>query len=382
MKQAVRVLVMEAVLCMLTLGAVVAQKIDEERMERDIEIAENVLSTLIKQKFEKRSFFPIDVEGKYLAGFGVTFRVPGDFNSSWFVLTEDIKGAVVVGEQSTYNYTFKSSDDRDGGEVGVRTRSMKSAGRDSLAVLYNQKVIEAGKEFLADYGDLISQLTPEERIMITNRGDNQRFYYGVKSPKRTLLSLEASKGDMAQVRQGKMTRDQFIGKIKVVNTTSVEEMDPDLELLSSIFNRLYREDLSKTYYTNEGVYYERLKDFGAIYYMNVVSSEEMDYKKWRMPTQDIDNLDQAARDKKVTELYPAFEKDLKENMLEYGRTLRSLKDNEGLVFNVKLTKCLGCGIPSTIELTVKNEVLKQYSTGQLTKEGALAKVAVKKGPAQ
>jgi hypothetical protein len=170
--------------------------------------------------------------------------------------------------------------------------------------------------------------------------------------------------------------------VKVVNTTSAEETDPDLELLSSIFSRLYRVDLSKTYYTNENVYFERLKDFGAIFYMTVYSSEETDYKKWRMPTQNTDNMDQAARDKKVTELYPLFEKDIKENLLEYGRTVRSLKDNESITVNIRLTKCKDCGIPSTLELAVKNDVIKQFNTGQLSKEAALAKISVKKGPAQ
>lgn len=381
MKMGVRMLLWGAVFCLVG-GKAVAQKIDEERMERDIEVAENVLSTLIKQKFESRSFFPFDVEGKYMEGYGVTFRVPSDFNSSWFVLTEDIKGAVVVGDRSTYEYTFRSEDDDKNRGPGVPVKSRRGLNRDSLAGIYNQKLIDAGKEFLADYGDLIGQLAPDERVMITNRGDNQRYYYGTKSPRRTLLSLEATKGDMTQVRQGKMTREQLMGKIKVVNTTSVEEMDPDLELLSSIFNRLYREDLSKTYYTNEGIYYERLKDFGAIYYMTVYSSIEDGDRTWRMPTQNLDNMEKAARDKKVTELYPAFEKDVKENLLEYGRTLRSLKDTELLVFNVRLTKCVGCGIPSTVELTIKGDVLKQYNTGGVAKDAALSKITVKKGPAQ
>jgi hypothetical protein len=355
-----------------------AQKIDEDRMQRDIEVAENVLSMLIKQKFEKRSFFPFEVEGKYMAGYGVTFRVPGDFNSNIFVLTENIQGAVAVGGE-TYSYTYREGGDEERSPKRVRT----TTNRDSLATAYNQRIIDASKEFLADYGDMISQLAPEEKIMITNRGENQRWsYVGVKSPRRTLLSVEAIRSDMQQVRQGKLSRDQFMSRVKVVNTTTTEEKDPDLELLSSIFGRLYREDLSKTYYTNEGVYFERLKDFGAIFYMNVYSSTEEDYQRYRMPTLRLDNIDKATRDKKVTELYPQFENELKEHLLEYGRTLKSLKDNETLALNVRITQCKQCGIPSTLELTVKADVLKQFGSGALSREAALGKVGVKKGPAQ
>ncbi len=202
-----------------------------------------------------------------------------------------------------------------------------------MRVAYNQKIIDASKIFLADYGDLISQLGSEERITITNRGDgNQRFWYGfdAKVPKRTMLSIEANKGEITQFKQGKLTRDQLMAKIKIVNTETIDELNPDLELLSSIFDRLYRPDLSKTYYMEGGIYYERLKDFGVIYYMRTVSSSRDDFNRHNIPTLKIEDVDQATRDKKVKELYPAFEKEVKENILEYGRTLKSLKDEEVL----------------------------------------------------
>src|ERR1700754_732404 len=94
--------------------------------------------------------------------------------------------------------------------------------------------------------------------------DNTEFWvYGQKA-KRSLLSVEATKADLTSFRQGKITRDQLMAKIKVINTVSSEKSEPDMELLSSIFNRLYQADLSKTYYVQGNPYYERLTDFGAI----------------------------------------------------------------------------------------------------------------------
>ena len=197
-----------------------------------------------------------------------------------------------------------------------------------------------------------------------------------------MLLIETTKGDVTQFKQGKLTRDQLLSKMKVVNTETVDELNPDLELLSSIFNRLYRPDLSKTYYSEGNIYYERLKDFGVIYYMTVVSSSRDGYGRFSIPTLKMDDVDQETRDKKVKELYPAFEKEVKENVLEYGRTLRSLKEEESLIFNVRVTQCVKCGIPSSLELTVKNSVLSEYNSGKLTKEAALTKIAVKKGPNQ
>src|SRR5258708_39978090 len=78
-------------------------KIDEQRMERDIEIAENVLSTLVKQQFGKRNFFPYEVDGNYTPGYGVTFRLPMDLGGPMiYMLSDEPKVRMDVGENMTY----------------------------------------------------------------------------------------------------------------------------------------------------------------------------------------------------------------------------------------------------------------------------------------
>lgn len=433
---------MKRVINFLVSGAVVlgtqiatAQSADETRMKRDVEIAENVLSTLIKQEFSKRDFFPIEVRGSYRAGYGVTFTVPTDMLVPMVWGSDDRNIMVLDGTPGVYSYSFSTAPEAEelavlerevtekekdkaekemakadkemksakkemekaekservarteseykrGAAAGVRvTRSSRSGNRDSLLAVSNAKIIQAAKNFIADYGDMLSQLKADEKIVITNQGDNQRWFYG-QTTKRSILAVEASKGDLTQLRQGKITRDQLIAKIKVTNTESSGKMEPDLELLTSIFNRLYRSDLSSNFFVNGNAYYERLTDYGAIVYMQVYSSNQVEGGKWDMPTVDLRDVDQATRDKKVKELYPGFESELKENILEYGRTLKSLKDNEQLVFNVTLTKCKGCGIPSDIEVSVQNSVLKDYSSGKLEKNSALGKMTVKKGASQ
>jgi hypothetical protein len=96
----------------------------------------------------------------------------------------------------------------------------------------------------------------------------------------------------------------------------------------------------------------------------------------------LENVNQEERDKKVKELYPAFEKNICEDVLEYGKTLKSLNNEEVLVFDIKITKCKNCGIPSTLEISVKNSVLKDYSAGKLGMDVALTKLSIKKGALQ
>jgi hypothetical protein len=388
----------------MVLVAVAGQSQDKnERITRDIEVAENVLGTLIRQELERKSnFWLTEVKGSYTPGFGVTLRVPYEnlpyafsFSYSdgpatpptpatpgWAPVTEDVigtdNGAVIrksYREEGDSYYKDKE-----------KLKQKRTAGRDSARSAYGDRLLEASKTFLADYGDLIS-IEPNERILITTKSERGRNYNYViagdfKTAPYRVISVEATKSDLTQYKQGKLTRDQLMAKFKVMNSEVNEEKYPDLELLSTIFNRLYRSDLSKTYFTSSNPYYERLKDFGVTYFMHVYSSNEAGYGRWNMPTVDLEDIDQATRDKKVTELYPAFEKDLKDNILEYGRTLNSLKDEEVLNFDVTLTKCKGCGIPSTLELSVKASVLKEFGSGKIMKEAAITKINVKKGPGQ
>lgn len=366
-------------------GAIAQSKVDTERMDRDVEIAENALGTIIKQQFEKKGMW-VEVKATYTPGFGVTMRLPND-NSSWIYEGWGVKTPrAVIAPAGTNVLVLGREDERE------KNEKRRNESRDSARTVFYQKVIQASKDFIADYGDLISQLSPEEKILITNRGEGGRWYheYGNRSQKRLLVTIEGTKGDIMQFRQGKISRDQMMSKIKVVNTETVDEVETDLELYSSIMGRLYRSDLSKTFYTDDNIYYERLKDFGVIYYMSAYSSSEQNRgprdagsgRIWQMPTQHVEGLTQEQRDKKVIELYPLFEKDLKDNIVEYAQTLKSLKDDEMIVFNVTITKCVGCNIPSSLELSLKNGNVRKLAAGQMSKGDVVGSMNVKKGANQ
>lgn len=391
----------------LSLGLVILFSISngqdkDERIKRDIEVAENVLSTLIRQQMERKSsFWPVEVKGNYTPGFGVTLRIPYENSPMAFAFsTEDFRGATSIwapeaegGDVVIRNGNGATVIERRAREEGQekkvdkeKLKTKRTAERDSIRTAFSDKLLQASKIFLADYGDLIG-LEPNEKILITTKSDrdrNQSFAYSgdYKTPKRKIISVEAVKSDLAQYKQNKISRDQLMAKCKVVNSELNDEMQPDLELISTIFSRLYRSDLSKTYFMEGAPSYERMKDFAVTYFMQVYSSNAGDYNRFSMPTVDLEDLDQVSRDKKVKELYPIFEKDLKDNMLEYGRTVSSLKDEELLIFDVTLTKCKGCGIPSTIELSVKASVLKDFGSGKISKDAALTKINLKKGVTQ
>ena len=211
------------ILCIAAAISASAQKLDEERMKRDIEVAENVLGPLIRQQFaNQRNFFPLEVRGSYQSGYGVTFMLPADFTMPIvFTFSGGPNDNVFINEGNSVNgsYSFEYYSDEDERQDNAdrlrdRAKEKKRMDLDSIRNAYNVKLVDAAKTFIADYADMITQLRTEERIVITNQGSQPRTYVGVlfKNPKRTHLAIEASRADVAAFRQGKLTRDQMMAK--------------------------------------------------------------------------------------------------------------------------------------------------------------------------
>lgn len=359
------------------------QHFDEARMTRDIEVAENVLATLIKHELgSERTFFGLDVDGAYQEGYGVTFRLPPDHVMPFVVRIagNELRRATVISNGNGYAYSYDNGTAPQDVQNVVRLRDRAQVTADSARDVYNAHLLKAAQDFILDYGDILSQLKPNERIVVTNQYDRPNFYFNGAGQSR--ITVEGLKSDVAALRQGKISRKQAIDKLHVVNTESVDVREPDMEMLSSIFSRLYKPDLSKTYFLEGNVYYERFRDFGAVFYMQMLSSIERDMHLFSLPTVGLKDVDQKSRDQKVAELYPAFENGLKENILEYGRTVKSLGDDESLIFKIGLTQCKGCAIPATLELSIRSSVLKAFDAGKIDKNAAMEQFTIKKGPNQ
>lgn len=346
-------------------GAAFSQNVDQERMNRDVEVAENILTTLMRQEMTDRGGFPYipSIEGKYLAGYGVIFTIPN-------YVMRYVKG---TDGQPIF---ISSGTQVRGGNTVIRGNTVINV--DSLQERRKEKSIEVMKIFLADYGNLINQLKPSDKILITNR--DRQFEFFNKS-ERNESTIEAKISDINAYKERKISRDQMMERIKITDEKVSDEKYTDLELLSSIFERLYRSDLSNTYYVVGRIPYDRLSDFGVIFKMKVASSSGVK-DNHMITTRNIAGLTQAERDKIVKDIYPEFLAELRRNILDYGKTVSSLKDDEMLLFHVELTKCQGCNIPKAIELSVKNEVLQQYGMGKLSRDKALDQISVQEGELQ
>ncbi len=352
-------------LCLLGSTAY-GQKIDEALMERDLEVAENILATLISSKKSKHGVWghSRNVEGSYLENYGVVFRLSDRFIVSNFSLS----GA--------------PSDDFDDTEVliieGETTR--KGVGGKAQATMDDLKSTVI--EFLVDYGNLIHQLKPADKIMVKTdqskgRGSFTILAGGQKQPRKSSLRAEVTKSDLDAYEAGNLTRAQIEEKVVISESVVDVSLEPQLEVFASMLKRLYEVDLSDTYYMSNRPYYERMSDFGVTYYVKVYSSRVHDDDRYTLPTIDRKDVSKEEREKIVEEMYPKFVDSMKEHVLEYGHVLKTLKPEEMVVLQIKLTSC-DCDIPVEIEMSTKKSTIEDYRSGKKGKSQAMADVAVKK----
>lgn len=360
----------------------IGQNIDEERMDRDLKIAENILSTLVGSEGRSRLFN--SVESNYLPDYGVIFSIP----QSAYVFSPKLAGKIIysgTGAGSGTGYTYTISEEDEDGEIsivqlsGEEGRKAAEKERGDLAKEMSEKQKEQITTFLVDYADLIGQLKPSERIVVQVRSGNERIFISgqgkLKQP--SSLSGHIMKSDLMAYKQGKKNREETLKLVKFVSEDGANAAK-DVELFATLFARLYEPDLSSTYYvTARSIGYTNLEGYGVTFNMKVYSSSS-EGGIHSIRTSGQSGLSREERDEIVNAMYPEFEQTFKENLLDYGRTVRSLDEKEVLIFKVKLTECKGCDMPEEIEVSVYGKTLKAYDKGSLSKDNALKQVTVKK----
>lgn len=355
-------------------ASTIAQGIDNERMNKDLEVAENILSTLGRQSFggDSREYLFLggdDIEGSYIEGYGVVFSFPSNFLGHSIVVSNPGQ-RIIVGSGSGGNYDYSYSYD----DVDVDVQVDPNVNISDLSEKNKESVIELMKLFLVDYADLIGQLKPTDRIMISEEGSDFdwdfRFFDEDKgNVSKTRLSAEILKSDITKYKEGKLTRDQALEKVKVIDRAENQKKYPDLELLASIFDRLYREDLSDTYHLNGKVRFEKIEGLGAVFSLKLHQHDGSGRSFFG-------GYSNAKSDEEDKRLYPIFIEEFKRNILEYGRTIKSIDGQEQLLVKVNMDHCSDCPIPKNIAVSVKVAVLKDYLSGKLSIDDALGKLKV------
>ncbi|PHN04294.1 hypothetical protein [Flavilitoribacter nigricans] len=394
-----------AILPLLLITAVLwSQPIDNKRMKRDIEVAENILLALIEDA-STTSHQGFRVEGTYLESYGLLFTVQRKFG----LLSVGVAPAVIWDGNRAISGRVESRARGEARTTQPRRGTGYTIKADSAQVMNNEELRELSETFLADYGYLLTQLPDNEKICIKYSEGQKNGLFGatnilaytmdgqqIENASSPGFTMTVSKKAVEDHRTGKIDRNALISRIEYTeNKASNSEEDRELVLLNSIFQRAYQRDLSDGFFMRGGGNMERIPGLGVIFSYRFATKHEGDRFffnngefKFYFPNNEgekadvlrrleLDEEDVADEEAQEEPDFEEFLEDFKANVVEYGSTVRKLNGDEVLSFELSFPSCDDCDDrPEQVKITAKQSLLERYRTGGIDLDEAIGQLQV------
>ncbi|MEP2797475.1 MAG: hypothetical protein ABJH81_03765 [Balneola sp.] len=373
---------------LLTSPFLIAQNFDTNRMSRDISIMENILGEMFKtysgnspsERVVYSNFGGSrNVRGTYLPGYGIIFNVQ---NNSGLVYINSSSSQ----ESSGNSFYYSSTSNESSEDIKVDETSIK----------------ERITEFLKDYASTIGQLKPNENVMVIYGSKSRHSFpalvYSSGSGKLDrkereelpVISGSVTKKDLDDYRSGKISDSAFNNKVKTASTQDKEYLD--LKVMSNIFETALKDQDEESFRLSGNVSYLMLDNFGAIFNLDAsyrttnrlfgsgsISGITVTgaYVTSQSQTRNSDELKEEESEylTKVNDAYDKLKANLKEYLVDYGRTISSIKADQFILTTVNLRGRYK-DIPERIDVQLKRSVLDQLDKGIISREKALEQVII------
>lgn len=390
MKHAIRILI-AIVISSLNVPSLYSQDIDPERMNRDINITENILQEMFKTTSNAPGLHVSsgafafgahnDISGTYLHEYGVIFTIPA--RRSVFVFATDDED-----EAAAFSFQYGSGD--TGKEVSRET------------------IVTRISEFLREYGSTIGQLRNDDRITVIYGSNTSQRHAIVRAFAGTgkqvqeqsaelpsSIYVTARKSDLEAYKRGSISLDAFDDRLDItINEEDTERQD--LKIMANILKTSFEESNSEAFRIRGDVNSIYIDDLGALFYLDssygsgffelnaaVVKIRE-EIKKierddsssvWVSRTPAPDRKSMASNGDRAA-AYQTFLQQLKETLVDYGRTLKSVQPDEQVYVSVTLPGASD-EVPERVDLQIRKSVLEQLDRGQTSRAQAISQVVVR-----
>ena len=410
-----------------------AQGGDKSKVMKEIEIAENILASLLQQEIEVADDIVIinsngssgNVEGTYIEDFGALFTIGGESSfrgisiggnskiATAYNYRYNLKGIAKLQERLPYTIYLdsdgkrirKQDRDRDGNDQNVEAEASSEVVEGYDDFEFFKKV---SRDFFVDYGYLMKGIKSNEKVLIRyvrnnnvavvidgwNQGDGWSSLRDKDwDDERGVYTAMVLKSDIEALQRGNLSETQFENKIAYTEGEEVETESKDMKLINSIFSRLYKDDLSgsECISSRSTPRSEYIPDLGLVVNMRMntrcrgsrgfgsrleLFREGQGFFTLLDPEEDEDEEENEDREN-AAKSYPEFLSTLKENVVEYGSIAKSLEEGEVLVFNVAFSGCRDCKlIPEQLSITAKQATLAAYRQGKLSLEKAVEQLNI------
>jgi len=358
------------------------------KMDRDIEILKNVLNDMFNQR--SSDFLGNSIaEGIHIPGKGVMFNMSSNRGFSGVVLREQMieKGEAAEEQEKSAEEINKALEDE------LRDKSLL---------------------FLANYASLLSELSNDEQVTLNidytflkeykmpSNNAAQSVYFSNRadrSSKRMVSSV--SKKDLDAFLSGKLDQQGLEEKITIKTIDATTSDAPDVKIMAGIMDDLFSSMADGQFKRRGRTTYTYFEDFGLMYNIKfyqagrgavtittssggkvvngrVVARSSSSSSGTTVVTGRMAEEDEEENEEELLEAFDAFQQTLKENVLEYGRTLRSVKQDEVIIINVDLSSGFRqTKLPRSIQMVIPKKLIEDYAKGGISLEKAASSIDVK-----
>lgn len=388
----------------------IAQDFDTNRMNRDIKIMENILGELFKIETKStsrtssssNSAFQVrevsgsgkvsgfvtsnilgnqsnQVSGNYIPGYGIIFKIP-------YLLSRNISSISVIKNSGEPSISFYYDSDDNSGDNQVT----------------EETVITRITDFFNDYAPTIGQLGGDERVTIVygerkenapqlrvyNRSDDSQKNEEIKPI--PVITVSAKGSDLTALRSGRLSSDDFENRLSISKDAGKEKERLDLEVMSNILNTAFEDGGDKAFHliNSNSLSYITINGFGVHYTLDMhrghglqsLAFGTLTFFENSNSSEDEDSARkiQEAREKRentIKEEYQNLLDQMSEYLVDYGRTLNSLSNDQFLIVTANITDHRNI-VPSQVNFQLKKSVLDQLDRGQISREDALNAVTI------
>jgi hypothetical protein len=413
--------------CALLLNSLLVAQ-DEDRMKQDMEVMQGILSEMLSKG---NRFVGRNVEmPRYEKGVGLIFQVPGRAgNLAWAGNVGPGNQMIqVYGSGKSMAYSISPDVEIDP-QVEIEIDSevetqLESAGvgksKTIQGVIVNAPRADGGQNlpevlttFLIQYGDFARQLSDEESLVLVHKAgsDNSILSFSgaavasasaVASTSNSGFSLKVKMKDLRAFRKGSISESELRARILKADIANAETA-----LEYRVFGRILNErcaeikgEVTASYLKEEdqeeapiryrfpssdfwGEQVESVPELGVIYPIRFGSpanstiiffeSRGKSKEKVLEVFEEGEQLDEWAE-----ELVAKMEEAVPRLMLEYGRTLRNLPENQRLIVKLTFPDCHACSAPKELEFSVKSVVLQAYDRQSKSLDAAIKEVRIER----
>lgn len=339
------------------------------KMEKDIAILQNVLGDLFSSKLN--SFSDRSAKGIHIPGNGVIFNLGSSLYGNAFVEVFRVSEMRIDGSKNTEE------------ELSVDEINKKT----------EEDLRAKSREFLTNYGSLLSELKSGEKVMLnidysdmvdrnnTKKIDGQSVIYVSPRANKKRMQSSISQKTLSDFTGGKISLEQAMNAVQVEILDATEDERTDAKILAGILDDLLQSSMDGKFRRRSKTNWTYFDGFGLMFNIQMstqigrnllvssaqaISSGRVAMVGGKDGEQEISVED---LQKQIEEAYPNFENMLKENIIQYGRTLRSLKEGESIIVNVDFGSVFrDSKMPRSIRMVVPKSSIDAYAKGQKTLE--------------